>query len=207
MRLINYEEKNIVLSLTVMLCILLSACGEKIDSSAATSANTDKSIAIEEVTEEDTSEEISEYPSEEAEYVEFESDKGYSIMYNPDVITLDDTGEGDLFSYNTDEKLDAPVYISVIRYDDMDSQALTDGLILQSGIDGLKAENTYFGADSIETQCIYIENDVDGITQMQIFYVIPLSEGSMLIEIGGYIGAPTNVDTAINEMLGTFSLK
>ena len=190
-----------------MLCILLSACGEKTDSSAATSANTDKSIAIEEVTEEDTSEEISEYPSEEAEPVEFESDKGYSIMYNPDVITLDDTGEGDLFSYNTDEKLDAPVYISVIRYDDMDSQALTDGLILQSGIDGLKAENTYFGADSIETQCIYIENDVDGITQMQIFYVIPLSEGSMLIEIGGYIGAPTNVDTAINEMLGTFSLK
>lgn len=201
------KKKNIVLSLTVMLCILLSACGEKTDSSAATSANTDKSIAIEEVTEEDTSEEISEYPSEEAEYVEFESDKGYSIMYNPDVITLDDTGEGDLFSYNTDEKLDAPVYISVIRYDDMDSQALTDGLILQSGIDGLKAENTYFGADSIETQCIYIENDVDGITQMQIFYVIPLSEGSMLIEIGGYIGAPTNVDTAINEMLGTFSLK
>ncbi len=201
------KKKNIVLSLTVMLCILLSACGEKTDSSAATSANTDKSIAIEEVTEEDTSEEISEYPSEEAEPVEFESDKGYSIMYNPDVITLDDTGEGDLFSYNTDEKLDAPVYISVIRYDDMDSQALTDGLILQSGIDGLKAENTYFGADSIETQCIYIENDVDGITQMQIFYVIPLSEGSMLIEIGGYIGAPTNVDTAINEMLGTFSLK
>lgn len=201
------KKKNIVLSLTVMLCILLSACGEKTDSSAATSANTDKSIAIEEVTEEDTSEEISEYPSEEAEPVEFESDKGYSIMYNPDVITLDDTGEGDLFSYNTDEKLDSPVYISVIRYDDMDSQALTDGLILQSGIDGLKAENTYFGADSIETQCIYIENDVDGITQMQIFYVIPLSEGSMLIEIGGYIGAPTNVDTAINEMLGTFSLK
>ena len=201
------KKKNIVLSLTVMLCILLSACGEKTDSSAATSANTDKSIAIEQVTEEDTSEEISEYPSEEAEPVEFESDKGYSIMYNPDVITLDDTGEGDLFSYNTDEKLDAPVYISVIRYDDMDSQALTDGLILQSGIDGLKAENTYFGADSIETQCIYIENDVDGITQMQIFYVIPLSEGSMLIEIGGYIGAPTNVDTAINEMLGTFSLK
>ena len=201
------KKKNIVLSLTVMLCILLSACGEKTDSSAATSANTDKSIAIEEVTEEDTSEEISEYPSEEAEPVEFESDKGYSIMYNPDVITLDDTGEGDLLSYNTDEKLDAPVYISVIRYDDMDSQALTDGLILQSGIDGLKAENTYFGADSIETQCIYIENDVDGITQMQIFYVIPLSEGSMLIEIGGYIGAPTNVDTAINEMLGTFSLK
>lgn len=201
------KKKNIVLSLTVMLCILLSACGEKTDSSAATSANTDKRIAIEEVTEEDTSEEISEYPSEEAEPVEFESDKGYSIMYNPDVITLDDTGEGDLFSYNTDEKLDAPVYISVIRYDDMDSQSLTDGLILQSGIDGLKAENTYFGADSIETQCIYIENDVDGITQMQIFYVIPLSEGSMLIEIGGYIGAPTNVDTAINEMLGTFSLK
>ena len=187
------KKKNIVLSLTVMLCILLSACGEKIDSSAATSANADKSIAIEEVTEEDTSEEISEYPSEEAEPVEFESDKGYSIMYNPDVITLDDTGEGDLFSYNTDEKLDAPVYISVIRYDDMDSQALTDGLILQSGIDGLKAESAYFGADGIETQCIYIENDVDGITQMQIFYVIPLSEGSMLIEIGGYIGAPTNV--------------
>lgn len=178
----------------------ISACGEKTENTT----DTNKSVNTEENS---VNEETYEYPSEQVEPIEYESDMGYSLIYDPSVITLDDTGEGDKFSYNTSEKLDAPVYISVMNYSDMDIETLTDGIILQSGIDGLKAETTYFGADNIETQCIYIENDVSGVTQMQIFYVIPMSEGCMVVEIGGYIGAPANVDATINKMLGTFRLK
>lgn len=194
------NKKNIVLALIVILSMSISACGEKTENTT----DTNKSVNTEENS---VNEETYEYPSEQVEPIEYESDMGYSLIYDPSVITLDDTGEGDKFLYNTSEKLDAPVYISVMNYSDMDIETLTDGIILQSGIDGLKAETTYFGADNIETQCIYIENDVSGVTQMQIFYVIPMSEGCMVVEIGGYIGAPANVDATINEMLGTFRLK
>ena len=204
------KKKSIALVLIVALSMLMSACGEKTESNAdkSASASTSESVSAEESTEESAEgEEVYEYPSEDVESMEYESDLGYSIIYDPSVITLDDTGEGDIFTYNTAEELDAPVYISVMRYNDMDSETLTDGIILQSGIDGLEAQSTYFGAESIETQCVYIEKDVEGVTQMQIFYVISMSEGSMAVEIGGYIGAPANVDATIAEMLGTFYLK
>ncbi len=202
------KKKSIAIVLIVALSMLMSACGEKTENNADTSASTSESVSAEKSSEEAADgEEVYEYPSEDVAPVEYESDLGYSITYAPSVITLDDTGEGDVFTYNTAETLDAPVYISVMRYDDMDSETLTDGIILQSGIDGLEAQSTYFGAESIETQCIYIEKDVEGVTQMQIFYVIPMSEGSMVVEIGGYIGVPANIDTTITEMLGTFYLK
>lgn len=83
---------------------------------------------------------------------------------------------------------------------------LADGLILQSGIDGLTAENTYFGADSIETKNVYIEKEVVGITQVQVFYAIPVGEGSLLVEIGSYVGVSQTIDGMIEEMLGTFKI-
>lgn len=171
--------------------------------------DTESSTAEPESTAEDLTdaEEEYEYPSEQPDPVVYESDMGYSMTYDPSVITLDDTGEADRFLYHTAESLAAPVYISVMLYDDMDAETLTEGLLLQSGIDGLKAESTYFGADSIETKCIYIEKDAEGATQIQIFYVIPSSKGTLLVETGGYMGVPASADTAISEMLGTFSLK
>ncbi len=148
-----------------------------------------------------------EYPSEDAGTVEWESPHGYSMTYDPTVFTLDDTGEADVFTYNTAEKLDAPVYISVQAYPDMDAETLADGLVLQSGIDGVEAQDAYFGADSMETKNVYIEKEVDGVKQIQIFYAIPAGEGSLLVEMGSYVGVPENVDWKFEEMLGTFALK
>ncbi len=148
-----------------------------------------------------------EYPSEDAGTVEWESPHGYSMTYDPTVFTLDDTGEADVFTYNTAEKLDAPVYISVQAYPDMDAETLADGLVLQSGIDGVEAQDAYFGADSVETKNVYIEKEVDGVKQIQIFYAIPAGEGSLLVEMGSYVGVPENVDWKFEEMLGTFALK
>lgn len=148
-----------------------------------------------------------EYPSEDAGTVEWESPLGYSLTYDPTVFTLDDTGEAEVFTYNTTESFDAPVYLSVQSYADMDAQTLAEGLALQSGMDGVEVQDANFGADGIEAKLVYIEKEADGVKQVQIFYAIPKGEGSLLVEMGSYVGVPMTVDGKMEEMLGTFSLK
>lgn len=147
-----------------------------------------------------------EYPAEDAGTVLQESRLGYSMTWDPTVFTLDDTGESDIYTYNTSESLDGPVYIAVQAYPDMDAAALADGLVLQSGEDGVTAEDTYFGADGLETKCVYIEKETDGVTQAQVFYAVPDGDGSLLVEISGYVGMPDKAQAKLEEMLGTFSL-
>lgn len=76
-------------------------------------------------------------------------------------------------------------------------------MVLQSGIDGVEAQEAYFGADNLETQNVYVEKDIDGVKQIQVFYAIPQGEGSLLVEIGSYVGVPVQVDGIIEAMLGT----
>lgn len=136
-----------------------------------------------------------------------DSQLGYSITYDPTVFTLDESSDSDTFTYNTTEELAAPVYLSVQNYADMDAQTLAEGLALQSDMDGVEVQDTYFGADSLETKNVYIEKEVDGVKQIQIFYAIPVGEGSLLLEMGTYAGVPETVDTKFEEMLATFVLK
>ena len=122
-----------------------------------------------------------EYPPEDNTSAVYDSKLGYSITYEPLAFTLDDTGELDTFTYNTSKKLAAPVYLSVQKYADMDSQTLAEGLAQQSGIDGVKVQDTYFG--------------------------IPAGEGSLLLEMGSYVGVPETVDTKFEEMSASFKLR
>ncbi len=147
------------------------------------------------------------YPSEDAGFVTQESPLGYSMVYDPTIFTLDDTGEADIFTYHTSETLEAPVSVSVLAYPDMDAETLADGIVLQSGVDGTAAQDTYFGAEGMLTKNVYLEKESDGITQTQVFYAIPAGEGSLLVEINGYIGMPANAEWMFEEMLGTFSLQ
>lgn len=145
------------------------------------------------------------HPSEGAGTVVRESPLGYSMKYDPSVFTFDDTGESDVFTYN--QTVEAPVYLSVQKYSDMDAQTLAEGLVLQSGIDGVKVQDANFGADGIAAKLVYVEKEVEGVKRIQIFYGIPAGEGSLLVEMGSYVGVSENVDAKFEEMLGTFSLK
>ncbi len=148
-----------------------------------------------------------EYPSEDAEPVLEESRLGYSMTFDPTVFTLDDTADGlDVYTYHTSEVLDGPAYISVQSYPDMDAQTLADGIALQSGQDGVAAQETYFGADSLSTQCVSYEEDVNGVTQVHAFYAVPKGEGSLLVEITGYADMPQQIQAKFEEMTGTFTL-
>lgn len=214
------KKKLLVLLVTLGCLISLSACagkkenvtvGDNEDNTVTVSTESESDIQITETNSTDAEEtfvesEVYEYPPKDNTSAVWESERGYSMTYNPSVFTLDDTGEADIFIYNTAEKLDAPVYISIQQYTDMDAKVLADGLVLQSGIDGVEAQEAYFGADSLETQNVYVENDIDGVKQIQAFYAIPQGEGSLLVEIGSYVGVSIQIDGIIEAMLGTFSL-
>lgn len=214
------KKKVLALFLAVACALSCAACAGKAGNGADSSAPNETEAADGKTTPDTTPEETApvetipaeedgggyEYPSEDAGPVLWESPLGYSMTYDPTVFTLDDTGEADIFTYNTAEKLDAPVYLSVQSYPDMDAQTLAEGLALQSGIDGVEVQDSNFGALSVEAKLVYIEKQVDGVKQIQIFDALPVGEGSLLVEMGTYEGIPENVDRKFEEMIGTFSL-
>lgn len=230
------KKKILIALLTVISVISLSACAEKESEQAESSngetieavsiANESKSDVLSEVmddadvaettttvddvdvneTETTMDDMVYEYPAEEHASEVQESSLGYSMTYDPTVFVLDETGESDSYVYMTAEKLDASVYITVQKYTDMDAQTLAEGLALQSGIDDVKVQDTFFGADGLETKSVYVEKEVEGVTQIQVFYAVPVEEGVLLVEIGSYVGVPETVDWKFEEMLGTFVL-
>lgn len=205
------KKKLVIALLTVGCVISLSACAEKEENqesnnngsiTESVSTETDSDIQ-EETLQEEQSNESSE--NDNASMV-LESQLGYSMKYNPTAFTLNNTEDTDTYTYNTTESLDAPVYLSVQKHSDTDAQTLAEGLALQSGIDGVEVQDAYFGADSIETKNVYIEKEMDGVKQIQVFYAIPAGEGSLLLEITSYAGVTEAVDVELEEMLATFTL-
>ena len=205
------KKKLLTALLTVISVIALSACAEK-EAEQAERSNGETIEAVSIANESDVNETttvddmVYEYPAEEHASEVQESSLGYSMTYDPTVFVLDETDESDSYTYMTAEKLDASVYIAVQKYTDMDAQTLAEGLVLQSGSDDVEVQDAFFGADSLETKLVYVEKEVEGVTQIQIFYVIPVEEGALLVEIGSYVGGPEVVDWKIEEMLGTFAL-
>ncbi len=202
------KKKSIIFLLWISM-VLLTACTQTpqtpADGSAAETPVEEEHAA--EAPEETTPEQEYEYPSEDAGPVREESRLGYAMTYDPTVFTLDDTGdELDVYTYHTSEPLDGPAYISIQAYPDMDTKTLADGIVLQSGQDGVAAQSTYFGADSLDTQCVSYEEEVDGVTQVYAFYAVPKGDGSLLVEITGYADMPMQIQAKLEEMAGTFEL-
>lgn len=206
------KSKILLVCLSMM---LLAACAENSQTSADASAenNVEDHVTGSDESqsgiapEETAPEQDYEYPSEDAGPVREESRLGYVMTYDPTVFTLDDTGDGrDIYTYHTSETLDGPVYIAIQSYPDMDAQTLADGIALQSGQDGVAAQDTYFGADSLDTLCVYYEEEADGVTQVHTFYAVPKGEGALLVEITGYVDLPLQIQAKLEEMAGTFTL-
>lgn len=203
------KKKLVIALLTVGCVISLTACAGKEENNKnesnveAVSTENESDIQSEETIQEEQENESSE---EEGTSLVFESNLGYSMTYNPAAFILNNTDDMDTYTYNTIESLDAPVYLSVQKHSDMDVQTLAEGIALQSGVDGVEVQDAYFGADSIETKNVYIEKEMDGVKQIQVFYAIPAGEGSLLLEITSYAGVTEAVDVELEEMLATFTL-
>ena len=196
--------------------MLLVACAQNSQAPADTSpaedpAGQDHAVGTEEnpsgIAPETDPEQEYEYPSEDAGPVREESRLGYAMTYDPTVFTLDDTGDGlDVYTYHTAETLDGPAYMAIQSYPDMDATTLADGIALQSGQDGVAAQDTYFGADSLDTKCVSYEEDVSGVTQVHAFYAVAKGDGALLVEITGYVDMPMQIQAEFEEMAGTFTL-
>lgn len=202
------KKKSIIFLLWISM-MLLAACSQTpqtpADGSAAETAVGEEHAA--EAPEESVPEQEYEYPAEDAGPVREESRLGYAMTYDPTVFTLDDTGDDmDVYAYHTSEPLDGPAYISIQAYPDMDAKTLANGIVLQSGQDGVDAQSTYFGADSLDTQCVSYEEEADGVTQVYAFYAVPDGDGSLLVEITGYVDMPMQIQAKLEEMAGTFEL-
>ena len=194
------RRMTVFLALACACALSLAGCAKDAQTSKDTAA--DNTVQAEPET-------VYEYPAEDAGPVLEESRLGYSMAFDPTVFTLDDTGEGSdiyIYTYHTAETLEGPAYIAVQSYPDMDAQTLADGLALQSGQDGVAVQDTYFGAEGLGTKCVYYEQEVNGVTQALAFYAVPTDEGSLLVEICGYVGMPQQIEAKFEEMLGTFSL-
>lgn len=81
-----------------------------------------------------------------------------------------------------------------------------EGLVLQSGMEGVTIQNAHLGQDSLKSKEIYVETKVKETTQTQVFYVIPGSSGSLLVETGGYVKMPETAEMECKEMLDSFTL-
>ena len=209
------KKKNVLLIAGISLC-LCAACGTKTETAGTVDTSVEKEDTKEistetaktaEADETDTQEEeVYEYPSETAAMEVNQSPLGYSMEWDQTVFTLTQEDGMDSYQYNTQETLDAPVFISVLEYSDMDAKTLAEGLALQSGIDGVTAEDTYF-ADGIEAKSVYYETEENGVTNSFVFYAIPKEDGALLVEIDSYVGIPDEIGAKLEEMLGTFTLQ
>ncbi len=153
----------------------------------------------------DTKEESVQTESGHGEKIE--SVLGYQLTYEPEIFSLGGAEGMDTYQFVSEDTLNAPVYLAVQRYKDMDADALIEGLILQSGIDGVKAQDTCIGEDNIEAKCIVIEREKYETTWIQAFYAIPRSKGALLVEVSRYTGMPEKAENCLEEMLASFSLK
>lgn len=144
-------------------------------------------------------------PTSNKTWETYTSEMGYSLQYDSSAFTVEHTEDLDVFTYQKAENAEAPIYLSVQKYPDMDALSAANGLALQAGNDETMVLDTNIGAAGQSAKYVYAQEEVNGVTQMQVFYVLSQGEGSLVIEICSYIGAPEGVDGNFENMMGTFS--
>lgn len=136
--------------------------------------------------------------------ITYESPLGYSLTYDSELFTLMESEGAETFMCNA---LDIMVYIAVQKYMDMDAETVANGLVLQSGMDGLEIMDTSIGADNVEAKKVEIVMETGSVKQIQTCYAIALGEGTLLVEVFSFEGIPESIDLKLQEMLDSFSLK
>ncbi len=187
---------------------IVTTAGEKETTSDVTENTEDKMTS--DITE-DTESEAATVTTEDAETegassqkVVYESPLGYSLTYDSELFSFVEADGVDSFICNA---LDIMVYIAVQKYTDMDAETVANGLVLQSGVDGLEITEAFLGTDNVEAKKVEIVTQTGGVKQIQTCYVIALKEGTLLVEVFTFEGIPESIDLKLQEMLDSFSLK
>ncbi len=161
---------------------------------------------------ESTEEETSEEETTEAELSTREMGNGltcvertgvYRLQYDASMFEFQETKTTDTLEYIGDKLL--PVYVSVQIMKDMPADALAYGLVQQSGRDDVQIVDSNFG-NEVPSKSIYMETDVNGVTQIQLYHVVENGPDSILVEVGSYVNGDEVLDGSIETILGTFEL-
>lgn len=203
------KRKTLALLLTAVCVASLSACGGASDNSsnnaeAAIEASSEVA-SVEETVEAETGDDVADSSSD---LVEYESPLGYTVQYYGQEFNLTSDENSDTFEFCGDGvELEAPIYVAIQLYTDMDAETVADGVALQSGQDGVTVEDSTFG-EGIEAKRVSYQEEVEGLTWVYTYFAIPKGDGCLLMEVGEYIGyeGQEMVDGNIELIIDSFTL-
>lgn len=134
----------------------------------------------------------------------YKSEYGYSVSYNDDLFeVINDEGADSFQLKDQDLEKEVPVFVSISKADDT-VKNLVEGLILQSGQDDLKADDTTMGKNSYPSKCITYDTKSDAGKNYETFHVLDIDKEVFLIEIGSGDDVEPQVQNAIEELLASF---
>jgi hypothetical protein len=138
--------------------------------------------------------------------VVYESPLGYSVEYNTEMFTLTSGSDSDRFECIGVEDLQAPIYVAVTAYPDMDAETVANGIVLQVGRDDVTAENGTFG-DEVDGWMIHYDEEAGGLHFYYSYFAVPQGEGTLLLEAGEYVDfeGQEEVDGNIELIIDSFA--
>lgn len=187
----------------VLIATTFAGCKSRLKDS---SVETDKSAPIYVTEEGKQSAKQDESKNEAAKSKVYKSELGYSLTYNPSVLTLDKDLESERFTYNSNQKPESSVCVSVSLHPNEDVKILSVGLALQSDVDDVTLKEGTFGQKGIKSMNVYYEKEIDGIKKTFEFFVFSSNKGSVVVESVGYVGIPQKIKDEVEKMLGSFTI-
>jgi hypothetical protein len=139
------------------------------------------------------------------DYTEYESPLGYTIEYDESMYTLTSTSDLDTFEYTGGWDLDAPVFVAVQLYTDMDAQTVADGIVLQIGRDDVTAEEGSFG-NYLEGLRIDYDEELDDVKLIHDYFIVPSGNNCFVMEAQDYYGIPGyDISDSLEAILDSFT--
>jgi hypothetical protein len=200
------KRKTLALLLTATCVVSLSACGgaSNNSSNAEVAIETQSEAAsVEETVESENSDDVADASSD---MVKYESPLGYTVEYYGQMFNLTSDETSDVFEFCGDGvELEAPIYVAIQLYTDMDAETVANGVALQSGQDGVTVDDTTFG-EGIEAKYVSYQEEAEGLTWYMTFFAVPKGDGCLLLEVGEYIGyeGQEMVDGNIELLIDSF---
>jgi predicted small lipoprotein YifL len=195
------KKQILALLLTVIFTISLTACGRTGDTAdTADTTETVDTAETETVPESTVTDE-----GEDNSTVSYESPLGYSVEYNTDMFSLTSESANDRFDCIGVENMEAPIYVVVTSYPDMDAETVANGIVLQIGRDDVTAENGTFGQGT-EAWIVNYNEEINGVYNYYSYFAVPKGDGTLLLEVGEYVGyeGQEKVDGNIELIIDSF---
>lgn len=211
-------RKGMILGALLLVTMAVTGCGEKEQNQTTeelkvTTQATTEEVAVTEEQEDATTEEnaISEETATteatETELTLYSSNYGHYYSYNDTLFEVY-MGEGSdgVQLKGQDLEKEVPVYVSFIQTADTADNVL-QGIILQSGQDGITPNESVMGKNDYPSNSIYYEVETERGTECMTMHVVEAEGMVYLVEICTGKDVDMEVSNAIEEVLANFEVE